>query len=169
MRLPTSNPCANKACYVEKATFFSEVKCTHPFCELSSLSHSLFKTVWCFLSCFLLFSRCEIVHLYLTAKTNSLYKEIVENTRKQRWWLHFNKHRNSHENREQCVRKTMSMDLKQVVAAILTMSMFLMLGNMIKKEHIDPLLASILKYVIIFPLFITCFNRWYDSYHWTGS
>nr|XP_027065161.1 protein MANNAN SYNTHESIS-RELATED 1-like isoform X1 [Coffea arabica] len=36
----------------------------------------------------------------------------------------------------------MAMDLRQVVAAILTMSMFLMLGNMIKKDHIDPLLVD---------------------------
>ena len=43
-----------------------------------------------------------------------------------------------------------AMDLRQVVAAILTMSMFLMFGNMIKKDHIDPLLVSILNYIIIF-------------------
>ncbi|CAI9099289.1 OLC1v1036077C1 [Oldenlandia corymbosa var. corymbosa] len=32
---------------------------------------------------------------------------------------------------------------RQVVAAFLTMSMFLMLGNMIKREHIDPLLMPV--------------------------
>ncbi|KAL3534868.1 hypothetical protein ACH5RR_003329 [Cinchona calisaya] len=37
----------------------------------------------------------------------------------------------------------MAMDLRQVVAAILTMSMFVMLGNMIKKDHIDPFLVNV--------------------------
>lgn len=30
------------------------------------------------------------------------------------------------------------MDLRQVVAGILTITMFVMLGNMIKREHFDP-------------------------------
>lgn len=34
----------------------------------------------------------------------------------------------------------MAVDLRQVMAAFLTFSMFLMLGNMIKRDHIDPLL-----------------------------
>ncbi|KAL8509631.1 hypothetical protein ACS0TY_016745 [Phlomoides rotata] len=34
----------------------------------------------------------------------------------------------------------MAADLRQVMAAFLTFSMFIMLGNMIKKDHIDPLL-----------------------------
>ncbi|KAL3830146.1 hypothetical protein ACJIZ3_018948 [Penstemon smallii] len=34
----------------------------------------------------------------------------------------------------------MGIDLRQVMAAILTFSMFVMLGNMIKRDHIDPLL-----------------------------
>ncbi|KZV51522.1 hypothetical protein F511_36826 [Dorcoceras hygrometricum] len=33
----------------------------------------------------------------------------------------------------------MVIDLRQVMAAILTFSMFIMLGNMIKRDHIDPL------------------------------
>ncbi|KAL3644140.1 hypothetical protein CASFOL_012072 [Castilleja foliolosa] len=33
----------------------------------------------------------------------------------------------------------MAVDLRQVMAAFLTFSMFVMLGNMIKKDHIDPL------------------------------
>ncbi|KAL6560159.1 hypothetical protein OROHE_006397 [Orobanche hederae] len=35
----------------------------------------------------------------------------------------------------------MAVDLRQVMAAFLTFSMFVMLGNMIKKDHIDPLLT----------------------------
>ncbi|GER41796.1 O-fucosyltransferase family protein [Striga asiatica] len=37
----------------------------------------------------------------------------------------------------------MAIDLKQVMAAFLTFSMFVMLGNMIKKDHIDPLWESL--------------------------
>lgn len=33
-------------------------------------------------------------------------------------------------------------DLRQVMAAFLTFSMFVMLGNMIKRDHIDPLLVT---------------------------
>ncbi|KAL2553914.1 O-fucosyltransferase family protein [Forsythia ovata] len=37
----------------------------------------------------------------------------------------------------------MAVDLRQVMAAILTFSMFIMLGNMVKRDHIDPLLESV--------------------------
>ncbi|KAK6139793.1 hypothetical protein DH2020_026469 [Rehmannia glutinosa] len=37
----------------------------------------------------------------------------------------------------------MAVDLRQVMAAFLTFSMFIMLGNMIKKDHIDPLLEPL--------------------------
>ncbi|KAL3644146.1 hypothetical protein CASFOL_012078 [Castilleja foliolosa] len=37
----------------------------------------------------------------------------------------------------------MAVDLRQVMAAFLTFSMFAMLGNMIKKDHIDPLLEPL--------------------------
>ncbi|GFP91786.1 uncharacterized protein at1g04910 [Phtheirospermum japonicum] len=37
----------------------------------------------------------------------------------------------------------MAVDLRQVMAAFLTFSMFVMLGNMIKKDHIDPLLGPL--------------------------
>ncbi|KAG8376411.1 hypothetical protein BUALT_Bualt09G0060700 [Buddleja alternifolia] len=37
----------------------------------------------------------------------------------------------------------MAVDLRQVMAAVLTFSMFIMLGNMIKRDHIDPLLEPL--------------------------
>ncbi|KAG8373978.1 hypothetical protein BUALT_Bualt11G0082300 [Buddleja alternifolia] len=37
----------------------------------------------------------------------------------------------------------MAVDLRQVMAAILTLSMFIMLGNMIKRDHLDPLLEPL--------------------------
>ncbi|PIN13480.1 hypothetical protein CDL12_13897 [Handroanthus impetiginosus] len=37
----------------------------------------------------------------------------------------------------------MAVDLRQVMAAFLTFSMFIMLGNMIKRDHIDPLLEPL--------------------------
>ena len=32
----------------------------------------------------------------------------------------------------------MGLDMKQVVAAVLTLTMFVMLANMIKRDHFDP-------------------------------
>ncbi|KAL2481810.1 O-fucosyltransferase family protein [Abeliophyllum distichum] len=37
----------------------------------------------------------------------------------------------------------MAVDLRQVFAAFLTASMFIMLGNMIKRDHVDPLLETV--------------------------
>ncbi|KAI3443395.1 hypothetical protein Pfo_000060 [Paulownia fortunei] len=37
----------------------------------------------------------------------------------------------------------MAVDLRQVMASFLTFSMFIMLGNMIKRDHIDPLLEPL--------------------------
>lgn len=34
------------------------------------------------------------------------------------------------------------LDIRQLVAGILTFSMFIMLGNMIKKDHFDPAFVS---------------------------
>lgn len=36
----------------------------------------------------------------------------------------------------------MGVDLRQVVAGVLTLTMFVMLGNMIKREHFDSLHVS---------------------------
>lgn len=48
-------------------------------------------------------------------------------------------------------RKKMAVDLRQVMGGILTFSMFIMLGNMVKKDHIDPFLVSFfLKFIIIY-------------------
>ena len=50
----------------------------------------------------------------------------------------------------------MGVDLRQVVAAILTLTMFVMLGNMIKRDHFDsaevcssfPYLMAVLVYIL---------------------
>ena len=44
----------------------------------------------------------------------------------------------------------MAMDPRQVIAAILTLSMFAMLGNMIKKDHFDTFQVSS-PFVPLFP------------------
>ena len=47
-------------------------------------------------------------------------------------------------------KEKMAMDARQVIAAILTLSMFAMLGNMIKKDHFDTFQVSLL-FVPLFP------------------
>lgn len=55
--------------------------------------------------------------------------------------------------KEERERKMAILDIRQLVAGILTFSMFIMLGNMIKKDHFDPAFVSSLFEFFLFDSF----------------
>lgn len=62
----------------------------------------------------------------------------------------------------------MAVDLRQVMGGILTFSMFIMLGNMVKKDHIDPFLVSFFSKIYYF-IFNSMIEAWIYSTIYTVS